>query len=169
MKNKKLYFLFALFIFPVVAGTLLYEFRGFFHFSTTNHGVLVNPPIAVSQFQNNIQNNIQNNRQKKWQIVYVTDGVCDDACKKIDFQLHQVQTLLGKDQSRVSVTQSSDLNDESILMKKAFQARDSRFVVSQKIYLIDPAGNIFMYYPATSNPLDIYHDLKHVLEVSQIG
>ena len=49
------------------------------------------------------------------------------------------------------------------------QQGNQNFVVSHKIYLIDPIGNLFMYYPDDTNPMNVLKDLKRVLEVSQIG
>jgi hypothetical protein len=40
---------------------------------------------------------------------------------------------------------------------------------NHSIYLVDPIGNVFMYYPDATNPMNILKDLKHVLGVSQIG
>jgi hypothetical protein len=37
------------------------------------------------------------------------------------------------------------------------------------LYLIDPLGNIMMYYPQNIAPKGILKDLEHLLKVSQIG
>ena len=36
-------------------------------------------------------------------------------------------------------------------------------------YLIDPAGNLMMTYPAVNDPASILSDMRRLLKVSQIG
>ena len=59
-----------------------------------------------------------------------------------------------------------------IVEKKAADAKlfiQKDFVMQHKIYLVDPLGNLFMYYADTTDPMNVLKDLKRVLEVSQIG
>jgi cytochrome oxidase Cu insertion factor (SCO1/SenC/PrrC family) len=102
------------------------------------------------------------------------------------FTLHQLRIALGKDRNRVNLAlivdqqcQIKDIHDFSkyvlteqqytLLQSNLSQAGDKNFVANDKIYLIDPLGNLFMYYTNTTNPMNILKDLKKVLEVSQIG
>jgi hypothetical protein len=82
--------------------------------------------------------------------------------------LRQVKLALGKNSLRVNVTFiDAPVPKEWI---KAFGLRyKNKFSVSDKIYLMDPEGNILMYYPSHTDPMNILKDLKHLLEVSQIG
>jgi cytochrome oxidase Cu insertion factor (SCO1/SenC/PrrC family) len=49
--------------------------------------------------------------------------------------------------------------------------RDSEDSVyqSDRIYIIDPAGNLVMSYPADADPSYMKKDIKRLLKVSQIG
>jgi len=38
-----------------------------------------------------------------------------------------------------------------------------------RVYIIDPAGNLMMSYPAAAEPKQIQKDLKRLLKTSQIG
>lgn len=177
--NKPLFLLVILFVLPVVAGWFLYHYHEYFQFKTLNHGSLVNPPIPTQQL------GLYDEKQTKWQIVYMPKGCCDAQCEKMTFTLHQLRIALNKESKRVNLTlvlsttcpakqthdfQKIDFTEQQyIQFKNAFSSIDNHFSVRDKIYLIDPMGNLFMQYSTLSNPMDILKDLKRVLEVSQIG
>lgn len=162
MKNKSqkttlhFYLLFIIFIFPVIAGSFLYFFHDQFHFKTTNHGILVTPPISIQP------------TEKKWQIIYVFNS-SDKEHQNIDHALHQLQIALGKDHDRIKITTLNEKALELQTFKIHFQTRDKNFMIENKIYLVDPLGNLFMYYKSSTNLMGVLKDIKKVLEVSQIG
>ena len=41
--------------------------------------------------------------------------------------------------------------------------------VEAGVYIVDPNGNLVLYYDMARNPKDILQDLKKMLRVSQIG
>jgi hypothetical protein len=90
------------------------------------------------------------NTEQKWQIIYLSKN---HAVKHetILHSLMQIKKALGKDSERVLV-------GTNILT-----------LPEDKIYLVDPLGNVFMYYDESENPMHILKDLKKVLGVSQIG
>lgn len=148
-KNKFLLgLLFLIFILPVLISSIFYYYPNAFSFHTNNKGIFIRPPILL-----------KNNSIKKWQVIYITPDKCDQRCESIFHNLNQVRLALGKNRERVSVSAQplNKLNKMIPLLK------------IHQIYLVDPIGNLFMYYPEKSNPLDILSDLKHLLEISQIG
>lgn len=158
-KNRsRFYLLIFIFIFPVIVSWLLFHFHDYFHFKTMNHGILINPPLDVSYLSADIKTT------KLWRIVHVDNGSCNNQCEKTRYQLTQVVKALGKNYKRVFVTFLS--GDSVQLQKLTLQNKD---LTMNQVYLVDPLGNLFMYYPDTTNPMDILKDLKRVLEVSQIG
>lgn len=169
--HAKLFLLVLVFILPMIFSWLLYSFHDFFRFKTLNHGTFINPPLNVEKLLD------VDVRQKLWKIVYFP-AICDtETSKKMLYTLHQLKTALGKDTKRVSlllVTNSHcDLKDIYDFQKVQKNPRDLQNLFSfdekNKIYLMDPLGNLFMYYPDSVNPMHILKDVKHVLEVSQIG
>jgi hypothetical protein len=159
MKNKNkiliVSLLILIFIIPLILSRALYDYHSYFHLKTTNHGTLIDPPIGMP-------------KTKKWQIIYISSGHCDQFCLTMRHNLRQVKLALGKNSLRVNVTFiDAPVPKEWI---KAFGLRyKNKFSVSDKIYLMDPEGNILMYYPSHTDPMNILKDLKHLLEVSQIG
>lgn len=187
MKNKtakQISWLLIISILPLIASWFLYHNHRLFQLKTLNHGTLVSPPLTSQDLAMN------QNSPKKWQIVYMPNHCCNADCEKKMFTLHQLRKALGKDRDRVNLTlavdQTCPLRDshdfQELLLtseqyqhwQKAFQQRDTKFrlqndVVTNKIYLIDPIGNLFMYYSDITDPMNILKDLNKVLEVSQIG
>jgi cytochrome oxidase Cu insertion factor (SCO1/SenC/PrrC family) len=134
-------FLLLTFILPVIGSWILFHYHEHFHLKTTNHGHLVKEPVVLNDFQT------------KWRILYI----CDDQCDNKFHLLQQIKKALGKDGNRTLV----HLNK--------VQEIPSGYVRNHMIYLVDPHGNLFMFYEDTVNPMDILKDLKKVLGASQIG
>ncbi len=162
MKSKKMpvpfIWLSLITILPVIVSTYLFFHHDSFKFKTINHGVLINPVVNVTDMDSI-------GHKKKWRIVYVNDGHCDDQCKKLSFQLHQLTKIVNKDRDRtdVLVLNGADKKLQNKLVAQHIQN------VTGKIYLVDPIGNLFMYYSESADPMFILKDLQRVLEVSQIG
>ncbi len=178
--RTKFYFLLCIFILPMILSGFLFHFHQYFHFKTTQHGTLIYPTVQLSP-----------ENLRKWQIIYISSNPQDAFCQKLTYQLFQLQKALGKDHNRVKVIVQQEwkslyqalkpcagetfttshgtslcLKQQSIILGGDFQ---HTFIVSDKIYLVDPLGNLFMYYPSTINPMHILKDLKKVLGASQIG
>ncbi len=81
-------------------------------------------------------------------------------------QLQQVQKALGNNRDRIALLW---MNSDDTDAKKLQILPGASSAINNKIYLADPLGNVFMYYSATIDPVNVLQDLKHVLEVSQIG
>jgi thiol-disulfide isomerase/thioredoxin len=164
--NIQFYILILVTALPVLLGWLLYYFHDHFQFNTTNKGTFINPPVEVSF--------LNPSHEKKWQIIYVTDANCNAACEKLNHQLLQVQKALGKNYDRVRVI-SFNINDvkaqelQTLIQRAPALRASNNFIVSKKVFLVDPIGNLFMYYQDSFDPMDVLKDLKKVLEVSQIG
>ena len=124
-------FLIAIFILPMIFSGVLFYYYDYFSLNTTNHGILLNPPIQVG--------NTFGDAQKKWQIIYIAEENCREACEKVSHSLSQVQKALGKESYRVVVKTFS--YQPNMVYDALFQYR---FTAAQKIYLVDPAGNLFM-------------------------
>lgn len=154
------------FITPMIVSFVLFHYHDSFHFKTTNRGTLIRPVVNLPA-------------TKQWQIVYAPTKNCDAQCEKMIFTLHQLKIALGKDRNRVTLAvlnsnyPSAKEHEFTLLKLTTHQHQQLQSSIKQslenKIYLIDPIGNIFMYYTNTTNPMNILKDIKHLLEVSQIG
>lgn len=165
MKSKKFPMQFVLLslitILPVIVSTILFFNHQYFNFKTVNRGSLITPVVNVTDLE------IGNVNQKKWRIVYITEKNCNEQCKKLGYQLNQVKKILNKDRDRTNVI---IINGPYQVLKNKFIKQNIKDnVVTNKIYLVDPLGNLFMSYSASIDPMNILKDLKRLLEVSQIG
>lgn len=164
MSRVKLLLVMIIFIFPLAAGSLLYHFRDSIHFKTLNHGSLINPPISVSTLWKS---------DKKWQIVYAPKNCCDATCEKTMFLLHQMHLILGNDNPRTSLVLLVDKMcpkaDPHDFQEVALTGSAFTTIPQDKIYLVDPQSHLFMSYDSHTDLMNVYNDLKRVLEVSQIG
>lgn len=158
-KNYTFFLIVLIFFLPLIASGLLYYYHDYFHLKTEHHGILLSTPI-----------HIQDESIKKWRVIYVHGDICDVQCKKINYQLQQVKKLLGKDSDRVNIVLLNNKNGQAKkILKWVLKKNKKNFIVEDKIYFVDPLGNLFMYYESVTNPMDMLKDLKRVLEVSQIG
>jgi len=156
--HKQLFFMIAIFAFPIILSGLLFHYHTYFHLKTSNHGTLIRSPIDATY--------LYSTQQHQWHVVYV----CDTQCEQTHHQLQQVKKALGKDSDRVAIL-LLEKKEPSQKLQTALAAnqKNPSFVVNHKIYLVDPLGNLFMYYPEDVNLMNVLKDLQHVLEVSQIG
>lgn len=182
-KTQKVHFKLTLLVmialFPALCGWFLYHYRDHFQFKTLNRGTLMSPAVQINDFQ------AKNGTQKLWQIVYAPNGCCDSQCQKTMFTLHQLRLVLGKDSKRVGLTlvtnktcAKTDAHDfnhiefnqqQYTTLQNSLTQQNRTTSADNKIYLVDPIGNLFMYYPGTVDAMNILKDLQRVLEVSQIG
>jgi hypothetical protein len=169
--NKlKLIGLLAVFILPVAISWLLYAEHNVFALKTLNRGTLVQPALATAL-----------NQTHQWQIMFVPAQCNANAADHEMFMLHQLRKVLGKDGERVSLLLAGKTECEfgethdfqrwsfSISQYDNLKHKLKLAQLEDKIYLLDPQGNIFMYYSANTDTMNILTDLKRVLEVSQIG
>lgn len=163
--RSKFYLVISIFLLPMLISWILYFFHEHIHFKKLNHGKFISPPIHADF----LHAKSSPNTPKVWHLVHIDSGNCDTTCQKITYQLNQVRKVLGKDQDRLNILSLHAHTAEVTQLQQLFQQKNLTLTVDNKIYLIDPLDNLFMYYADTAKPMDILKDLKRVLEVSQIG
>lgn len=165
--------IFLTFATPIVLAYVFYRYVGDIHFSHTNHGELINPPLnLVTQYP-----------LKKWRLLYVGHD-CDELCQRELHTLKQLHIAFGKEQKRVvrvlALTKSqlsSEVKEHyphlqlSTIDNKTFQQLQmaTHSNVEAHIFVLDPHGNAVMYFKNANKPREIYIDLKHLLKASEIG
>jgi hypothetical protein len=158
-----------------------------------NHGELVQPPLPVPGLALRRVDAAADAMTRpdflkgKWTLLYFGPGTCPAACRTDLYDTRQVRTALGRDMDRVQRvflaegdccdlvllrTEHPDLltvraTDEagplvSILRRAQPQALD-------RIYVIDPLGNLMMSYAADASPKGMLEDLKRLLGLSHVG
>ena len=124
----------------------------------------------------------------KWTFLYVQQGRCDEECRRHLYDTRQVRLALDREMNRVQrvfigdsdccdlkellaahpdlIAVRSSAADDSLL---ALLPERSGALNSHRIYLIDPLGNLMMFYAADARPKGMLEDMKRLLRLSSIG
>ncbi len=127
-----------------------------------------------------------------WVILQPVPVVCDEPCLKKVSQLRQIHRASGRQAVRIRLALLLDesspadqaqgllaiypqyylIRDPSGLLRETLgkiqQTHSGQAGTAQGVYLIDPLGNIMMYYQAGSDPNHLKQDLKRLLTWSKL-
>ena len=175
--RKEFWMLLAMFVLPIAFGTLFfYANPNYFSESTVNYGELVRPVIATDGGDIEIAGDAS--LQGIWTMVYVSSR-CDQACEKAVEDMKTIRTLMNADMRRIqrmiiikdSSTPTS--NDENLIKARVTSEKLTQSLkkyTENAIYLIDPIGNIMLYYePQNIDIRLVIKDLKRLFKYSRIG
>lgn len=198
-KNRLLLLLIlASFVLPFVAGDLAYKL-GWYQGGKTNHGRLIDPPVAFSGFKATRLAGEPVTAEfvrANWWLLYVVPAHCETACRNRLFQMRQVRKALGRESERVRpllvMTASLPAEIQSLLEKEfpdfiQIQADHEgvNLAMAQvmadasgkgNLFIMDPLGWIMLTYAPEADEKssvikaeDILNDLKKLLKASRIG
>ena len=175
--KKEFWMLLAMFILPIAFGTLFfYANPNYFSESTVNYGELIRPVIATEE--NDIEIDGDASLQGIWTMVYVSSR-CDDACEKAVEDMKTIRTLMNDDMRRIQrmiiiednstpISNNEGLIKARVTSKKLIEGLKE--YTKNAIYLIDPIGNIMLYYePQNIDIRLVIKDLKRLFKYSRIG
>lgn len=179
--------------FPIILSWVLLNFTNFVNKeNTVNRGALIQPVVPIENIDliKHVGHEDEHHHlHGKWSLVYFNQGICEESCIKRLDAISRIKIATGKYSLRVQSVLLSDIKQtgetkkiiESInLLKYSTLALDifkEKFLLnnvdmqSQEgwLYIIDPLGNLMMYYEADADPYDIIKDLKRLLKTSRIG
>ena len=161
----------------------------------TNKGTLVHPARPLSMPAELRAGDVALNDylQGKWTLLYIGDADCDDVCNTNLYHMRQVHTLQNEHMRRVQrlfLLRSETIPESlaSLLEQEYSTMTVTRITAEQaqqiapdflidgvamqgaeRIYIIDPLGNLMMYYPPGADPGGMHKDLKKLLKYSKIG
>ncbi|MBV1878564.1 MAG: hypothetical protein KUG79_13050 [Pseudomonadales bacterium] len=183
-KNKaSLVILFSIGLVPVLVAYVVYVF--FPHLlpaTTTNQGQLIVPPIENTAIG-------LEKEDRKWLLLLPVDSSCGAECEQRLYLARQINLALGKESERVkrvlivSANTSADLTERLMqqyhdmrllpldgeMLANQLSSVVARDQLSTTIFVMDPNGNIMMYYSLDRAGKGMLRDLKHLLKVSNIG
>ena len=184
----------SLFLVPVVLGTGLY-FAGWRpQGRALHHGELVQPAQPLTDVALRKSDGTESRLtalRGSWTLITFSHLPCNEACRNNLYKMQQVRLTQGKDAGRVQrvfITQagSGDLPalatqypglsvftaapTELQKITGQFAGRDSKsFGDLERVYLVDPLGNLVLRYNADADPSGMRKDLARLLRLSQIG
>lgn len=176
----------ALFLGPlVVAMVLYYSDLDWRPSGYSNHGELLLPvenvidPLANEATATAVRGS--------WSLVYVSAEDCDidSVCRERLYAARQIRLMLGKNMDRlqrVFLHSGQELDaaylaaEQSGLVLVMDKALADALLASRPnastaggFYLLDPLGNLVIYFAPDINPRDVVSDIKHLLSLSHIG
>ena len=172
------------FLGPLVVAAWLYK-QGESHTPTgrTNNGVLLEPIINVSAAVSSAE--ILASSDRSWLLIYANTASCDDPCLDALYTYRQVRLMLGKEMDRVRrVFLHGDTLPDTVFLAEEHPGlitiEDSSLggLLNNKrpaelpaggYFLIDPHGNLVMYFQPDLDPARMVDDIKHLLRLSRIG
>jgi len=149
---------------------------------TVNHGVLVDPLQQVDDFEGRAVDGSQvaaGYFADHWTLVYYAETGCGEPCGLALYYMRQVRIALGKDMDRVrrlllvgsepDYSLASMLEMEHPRVDVLVTEVPTPFDHVGAIHVVDPLGNLMMYYPPGVEPKGMLDDLKRLLKLSKIG
>ncbi|HHH45235.1 MAG TPA: hypothetical protein ENK49_13965 [Gammaproteobacteria bacterium] len=187
----------SLFAAPVVlAWAIFYLFPDLMEGETVNQGTLVAPVRALPAFSAVTGKGESIDRtflRGKWTLVYLAQGSCDETCVQQLYNIRQTRLTQGKNIDRLQrlmFWKAKDLDagkreelqahfpgqtmvsldeQQAERMAAVFSLDGNQPFTAKRIYLIDPLGNLMMYYESTDEPRGIVKDLQRLLKYSGLG
>jgi hypothetical protein len=182
-----------LFFAPLGLAFYLYYGQGSWHpGARVNTGELVQPPRPLPALPLPLWgtggNTPANFLTGKWTFLYVTHGACAQVCRDNLYETRQVRVALDRDMNRVQrvFIAAEDCCDLNVLREQHPDLTTVRLgsevapllaIVNQgavanmvdRIYVIDPLGNLMMSYAPNARPKGMLEDMKRLLRLSSIG
>jgi cytochrome oxidase Cu insertion factor (SCO1/SenC/PrrC family) len=188
--------LILIFAMPMACAWIAYSKGFFLSMHTINHGQLINPPLEITQLSlvnHQGQPVTTQHFRGKWWLIYIhQQSSCGLVCKKTLYDMRQIRQATGKDRERIAravitFQDNPDPNLHTLLEHdypntQHLMTSRSRFlqllqqqnlkklaITPGSLYLVDPLGNVMMFYKPDAPPKGVLKDLQRVLKVSQIG
>ena len=158
---------------------------------TSNYGSLILPTRQLSHDQLMAAPlgpvNDMEQIKGRWLLLQVVPGLCTPVCVETLHKTHQSWLMLNKEMPRVQrillvspETRSREVpeiaKDDALvtsgLTPEVLQALTSAIGKPAEegvVVLIDPLGNLVLWYDTGFDPYKMVKDLKHLLKASQIG
>jgi len=172
----------ALFLGPLLfAAWMYYSGKGLAPVARSNHGELLEPIRHLADDHPEIRLLAPG----QWLLVYSDEGECANRCQEALYAQRQSRLMLGNDMNRLTrvflhgeTALDTVLADEQQAGLKPVQnkslAQDlvaalPRDVPQGGFFLIDPLGNLVMYFRSDLDPREMVDDIKHLLDLSRIG
>ena len=167
----------------LLAAGMYFTGAGFQPAGRTNNGDLLQPviPIADELPDSSLLDHIGG----RWLLIYSNSGACEDACKRALYILRQSRLTLGNDMERLgrvllhvesapdTVIPGENYAGTIILTDDALgewlQDKKPEAAAPGGYFLVDPLGNLVMYFSPEIDPSAMVEDIGHLLELSRIG
>ncbi len=173
----------AVFLGPLVLASWMYYAGQLQPEGRTNHGALLEPIVSLPETVADSPLHAAGDGQ--WVLLYANDAACDDPCRNSLYTLRQSRLMLGREMDRLvrvflhgetpldtlflAEEHEGLVTFQDVALQDLLEARKPEDVAAGGYYLVDPLGNLVMYFEPDINPSAMVEDIKHLLELSRIG
>jgi len=168
---------------PLLLATWMYKSDSWQPEVGTNFGTILQPIVSIEdQLPASPVVPLADNQ---WLMLYVHSAPCEKDCQEALYRLRQSRQMLGNEMSRVTrVFLHGESAPDKVFLKEQHEGlvtiadKDLENLLGVKrpagqtpggIYLIDPLGNLVMYFSPELLPGEMVEDIKHLLKLSRIG
>jgi len=173
----------AIFLGPLALAAWMYFAGALTPEGRTNNGVLLEPIVNVVETLPASPLNAHNDGH--WVLLYANEGACDETCRYAVYTLRQARRMLGDDMDRVvRVFLHGDTAPDRVWLAEEHEglvtlqdpalgsllneARPAN-LPGGGFYLLDPIGNLVLYFRPEIDPQAMNKDIEHLLKLSRIG
>lgn len=178
------------FVAPIVIGTLMFLNADDLKMGagTVNYGKLITPPVNISVDGIQIEENPadeESTAREKWTLLYIAPKTCGEPCEARIALLKRLRLLTNENMRRLR-TVAVFANTPQDTKTLAYENPDliistqgdnaANFLqqfpesASHPVYVIDPLGNLMMYYAEETPDIKrMLKDFKRILKYSHIG
>jgi cytochrome oxidase Cu insertion factor (SCO1/SenC/PrrC family) len=196
--RQALVLLALLFLMPVFVAWFMHlsAEHGWRPGGTTNKGTLVQPPRPMTLPEGLLDATgaplSRNFLGGKWTLIYIGDAACGEACRQTLYYMRQVRLAQGENLRRVQrlflATGASPENglqevlveypdmavarlspEQAAMIAPVFSIEGNLMQGAGNVYLVDPLGNLMMYYGPDADPRGMIQDLQRLLKYSHTG
>lgn len=168
---------------PLLLATWMYQSDHLQPGSSSNYGTILQPIVSIADLLPSSP--VVPLTKHQWLMLYVNAGSCDKGCLETLYRLRQSRLMLANEMSRVTrVFLHGESTPDRVFLEQQHAGlititdADLVSLLAGKrptehrpggIYLIDPLGNLVMYFSPDLPPGEMVEDIKHLLDLSRIG
>ena len=167
----------------ILAAWLYFSGQGFRPQGHSNHGALLEPIVNIPEALPGAA--IGEYIDAQWLLIYRNEGDCDESCRQALYTLRQSRLMLGNDMDRLErVFLHGDSTPDTVFLaeehaglitltdsglQELLENKKPAALPAGGYYLVDPLGNLVMYFQPDIDPGDMVEDIEHLLKLSRIG
>jgi len=173
----------SVFFGPLAVATWMYYGGHFQPEGRTNHGALIKPIVNVAEELPG--SDVAMKGDGYWVLIYADENACAERCKDALYTLRQSQKMLGKEMDRLKrVFLHGESSPDTVMLadehtglitlrddglSALLNNKKSAELSAGGYFLMDPLGNLVMYFEPEIDPRDMVTDIKRLLKLSRIG
>lgn len=173
----------GVFLGPLLIAAIMYYGGALQPEGRTNHGALLEPIISIPETLP--ESTIAEQGDGYWLLVYSDQAACGEDCTQALYTTRQLRKMLGKEMDRLKrVWLHGETPLDTVFLSKEHAGlitladQDLSALLNNKkpaelpaggYFLVDPLGNLVMYFEPGIDPSLMVEDIKRLLKLSRIG